>query len=97
MDMTVGKIMELQRSNDADGEKLSVVSQDGVLNRLTVYQAARNRAVILCMPAMGVRASFLLNRSMVVWMIRSAFWVASPGLLAWGQLHHSRIFAISQW
>jgi len=58
MDMTVGKIMELQRSNDADGEKLSVVSQDGVLNRLTLYRAAHSRAVILCMPAMGVRASY---------------------------------------
>lgn len=43
---------------DGDGERHSLVSADGVFNRLTFYRAAQDRAVILCMPAMGVRASF---------------------------------------
>lgn len=56
--MATQKSMDVTEHADADGERLSVVSQDGVLNRLSVYRAAQDRAVLLCMPAMGVRASF---------------------------------------
>lgn len=56
--MTKQKLEYRPVQTDADGEKLSVISQDGVLNRLTLYRAAQDRAVIVCMPAMGVRASF---------------------------------------
>ncbi len=56
--MTRQKLEDRPAQTDADGEKLSVVSRDGVLNRLTLYRAAQDRAVVLCMPAMGVRASF---------------------------------------
>ena len=56
--MTKQKLEDRPVQTDADGEKLSVISQDGVLNRLTLYRAAQDRAVIVCMPAMGVRASF---------------------------------------
>ena len=39
-------------------ETLEVIAADGVRNRLSLYPAAQARAVILLMPAMGVRAEF---------------------------------------
>lgn len=43
---------------DPTEETLEVIAADGVTNRLSVYPAAAGRAVILLMPAMGVRAGF---------------------------------------
>src|SRR3990167_2436723 len=56
--MTNQKLQGTTPADNVDGEMLSVISGDGVLNRLTLYRAAHDRAVLLCMPAMGVRASF---------------------------------------
>ncbi|HEX4937540.1 MAG TPA: alpha/beta fold hydrolase [Candidatus Kapabacteria bacterium] len=56
--MTTQKLQGAAPAGNVDGEMLSVISGDGVLNRLTLYRAAQDRAVLLCMPAMGVRASF---------------------------------------
>lgn len=39
-------------------EKLQVLAADGVSNQLTLYPAGEDRAVIVLMPAMGVRAEF---------------------------------------
>jgi len=44
--------------SDSLSETLEVVAADGVSNRLSAYPAAAGRAVILLMPAMGVRAEF---------------------------------------
>ncbi|MBW1789633.1 MAG: alpha/beta fold hydrolase [Deltaproteobacteria bacterium] len=44
---------------DTPTEKVAIRSSDGVLSRLTVYRAGRRDAsVVICLPAMGVKASY---------------------------------------
>jgi predicted alpha/beta hydrolase len=46
-------------SGDMEKEKIPVISGDGVRSRITVFRTAHPDAtVVICMPAMGVRASF---------------------------------------
>ena len=45
-------------ATDPAGQTLAVTAADGVSNRLSVFAADKGRAVIVLMPAMGVRADF---------------------------------------
>lgn len=47
-----------QATPDLSAETLEVVAADGVRNQLSVFPSAAGQAVILLMPAMGVRAEF---------------------------------------
>ncbi|HVL02676.1 MAG TPA: alpha/beta fold hydrolase [Dongiaceae bacterium] len=80
--MTTQKAHDVTTS-DVDGEMLSVISKDGVLNRLRLYRAAHDRAVVLCMPAMGVRASFY--RPLAVQLALAGWHVVTADLRGLGE------------